>query len=201
MSLYDALDVPTDAPAAEIKRAYRRKAQKAHPDRDTSPGAKDRFQALAKAYDVLSDPDKRARYDQTGDTQEGPDLESQALSYVAALVHAFLDQIADVEHVDLIAQLRQKCQADTQACQTQKAKFNGLVERRKRALKRLTGAAIQQMIEAEIRQLEDGIVKTDKQAEVFTRAGEIVAGHAYRCEAMLQAHPLFRGAMFSTVIG
>jgi curved DNA-binding protein CbpA len=68
--LYSILGVSRDAPRQEIVRAYHRAAHAAHPDRQPGdPGAGPRFRALTEAYDVLSDPARRARYD---NAQPGP---------------------------------------------------------------------------------------------------------------------------------
>lgn len=64
---YQVLGVPRDADAETIKKAYRKLALQYHPDRN--PGdktAEEKFKELAEAYEVLSDPDKRAAYDQYG---------------------------------------------------------------------------------------------------------------------------------------
>jgi molecular chaperone DnaJ len=64
---YEVLGVPKGAGADEIKKAYRQAALKFHPDKN--PGnkeAEEKFKEAAEAYDVLSNPDKRARYDQFG---------------------------------------------------------------------------------------------------------------------------------------
>lgn len=64
---YEVLDVQKTATADELKKAYRKKAIQYHPDKN--PGnseAEEKFKEAAEAYDVLSDPDKRARYDQFG---------------------------------------------------------------------------------------------------------------------------------------
>ncbi len=62
--LYELLDVPRSAGEDDLKRAYRRKAREHHPD---AGGDEDTFKALTHAYQVLSDPQRRARYDRFGD--------------------------------------------------------------------------------------------------------------------------------------
>lgn len=64
---YELLEVSRTATADEIKRAFRRLAFECHPDKHPDdPEAEARFKELAKAYETLSDPDRRARYDRFG---------------------------------------------------------------------------------------------------------------------------------------
>lgn len=64
---YEVLGVDKSASAEEIKKAYRKAAIKYHPDRNPDDkDAEEKFKEAAEAYDVLSNPDKRARYDQFG---------------------------------------------------------------------------------------------------------------------------------------
>ena len=60
---YDTLRVRRDATAEELKSAFRRLADKWHPDKNHAPEAAERFQAVKAAYDLLCDPQKRAAYD------------------------------------------------------------------------------------------------------------------------------------------
>lgn len=64
--LYEILGVDKNADEAEIKKAYRRKARELHPDVSEDPNAEEKFKELNEAYDVLSDPNKRAQYDRFG---------------------------------------------------------------------------------------------------------------------------------------
>lgn len=63
VDLYAALNVPVDATADEIKHAYRQLARQVHPDMQTQQGTALLFRQVQEAYDVLSEPGKRAAYD------------------------------------------------------------------------------------------------------------------------------------------
>jgi curved DNA-binding protein len=66
LDYYDILGVPRNAGPEEIKKAFRRLAMKHHPDRNKDPGAEERFKEINEAYQVLSDTEKRHKYDQVG---------------------------------------------------------------------------------------------------------------------------------------
>ena len=69
--LYRILEVESTASASEIKSAYRALARRYHPDANPdNPEAGERFKEVASAYEILSDPNRRARYDQFGDRSE-----------------------------------------------------------------------------------------------------------------------------------
>src|SRR5918994_7776883 len=62
---YQVLGLAQDASAADIKKAYRKLARENHPDSNPGNDAKhDTFKAVAEAYDVVGDPDKRKKYDE-----------------------------------------------------------------------------------------------------------------------------------------
>lgn len=63
---YDVLGVPRNASPEEIKKAFRQLAMKYHPDRNKQKDAEARFKAINEAYEVLSDPERRAMYDRFG---------------------------------------------------------------------------------------------------------------------------------------
>jgi molecular chaperone DnaJ len=65
--LYDLLGVARDADADTIKKAYRRQARQYHPDVNPDAASQEKFKEVSRAYEVLSDPQKRAAYDRGGD--------------------------------------------------------------------------------------------------------------------------------------
>lgn len=69
LSHYEVLEIPQTATSEDIKKAYRRLALQYHPDKNPNnrSEAEEKFKKIAKAYEVLSDPSARARYDRFGD--------------------------------------------------------------------------------------------------------------------------------------
>ncbi|MBI2856584.1 MAG: DnaJ domain-containing protein, partial [Chloroflexi bacterium] len=63
---YQVLGVPRSASQEEIRAKFRRLALEYHPDRNREPGAQEKFKEINEAYQVLSDPQKRAEYDRFG---------------------------------------------------------------------------------------------------------------------------------------
>lgn len=79
-SLYDTLGVPASATHEELKQAYRRLAKEHHPDKG---GDHAKFVEIQKAYETLSDPEKRAHYDRYGSRPEGPTMCDRAHQIMA----------------------------------------------------------------------------------------------------------------------
>jgi curved DNA-binding protein CbpA len=90
MNPYDELGVPPDADIDAINAAYRGKARRAHPDAGGSPEA---FERLSRAVGILRDPERRARFDQTGETEQ-PQHNPKGAA-IDALVQAFQQAIRD----------------------------------------------------------------------------------------------------------
>ncbi|KAF7521465.1 hypothetical protein G7054_g12447 [Neopestalotiopsis clavispora] len=95
---YELLGIDREATADQIKSAYRKQALRTHPDKisgseSEKEAAKEKFQQVALAYAVLSDPARRKRYDATGDTSET--LSSSDFSWAEFYAEQFRESITE----------------------------------------------------------------------------------------------------------
>lgn len=182
MSHYDSLGVPRDAPPEEVKRAYRKKAVHAHPDRG---GNEQEFHAIQRAYDVLGDPSRREQYDRTGEDGQ-TDARSVALGTLATVMSNIMDQ-ADVDHTDILAVARDHVNGEIAKMH---AKISDLKKKRKareRALKRLSrkkvGENVMALIfEGNMRDFTRAIEGLEQHVAIAKDMLEILAEYNYRVD-------------------
>ena len=96
---YESLGVPKNASDEEIKKAYRKMAMKHHPDRnqgDESKKAEEKFKEVKEAYEMLSDPQKKAAYDQYGHAGVDPNRGGAGAEGFGGFAEAFGDIFGDV---------------------------------------------------------------------------------------------------------
>ncbi|KAK4634774.1 hypothetical protein CLAFUW4_02014 [Fulvia fulva] len=97
---YDALGVKPDATEIEVKKAYRKQAIKLHPDKNPDdPSAHEKFQVVGQAYQTLSDPELRKKYDQLGPEGAKPDSGFEDPAEFFSMIfggEAFADWIGEI---------------------------------------------------------------------------------------------------------
>ncbi len=131
-TLYEILGVPQDADEETIKQAWRRLAQKLHPDRDG--GDAEAFKKAKSAYEILSDPKRRYEYDQTGETEDRSRWNT-ANAAIRQMLLSMVDQ-ADLDHDDMIVFMGRVTTKKIKEANERIAELRELKIRRTRAKKR-----------------------------------------------------------------
>jgi curved DNA-binding protein CbpA len=134
-TLYDVLGVAANATQEAIKRAYKKKAQKLHPDKHN--GDDSGFKAIAKAYEILSNEDLRKRYDETGDTTTVDNKRSDMLQELAGLLFNIIEAMPDVESKDVVSLMRKNIEMSIERQHSEIKKNEERIEKKKKVLKRL----------------------------------------------------------------
>jgi len=126
MELYNELGVAKDATAEEIDAAYRSRAKRLHPD---AGGDEAEFVSLGNAYAVLKSPERRKRYDTTGDTNV-PQNNAAASILCTAFAQVLSKNIHKYESTDMVAALRNHLLNEKRVLKkkkTEQAKTNAVV--------------------------------------------------------------------------
>lgn len=132
---YDILDVDKNASKDDIKKAFKKKAKKCHPD---SGGDAESFKALVVAYDILSDARKRKMYDEGKDINDTTiDMSYKRQAYDMVL-QDFINVLMDdkLKHKNIVKHLRNKYSG---AHNNAKAYLRGIKDKKKDVAKRLEG--------------------------------------------------------------
>lgn len=189
--LYRVLGVPRGADDETVRRQYRRKARKHHPD---TGGNDEDFNRVHRAFVVLSDPGKRSRYDKSGDIDEenvGMTPEQEAMAAIRQNLHAVLGEIVQkggeiLEH-NLVHLIRSRFKS-------QAAEIPKNIHRLKRARTSLTEAATRfvgtpgevnllvTMVNAEMAIIDSDLAKLEKDRATVTRAIEIVEHYDFKAD-------------------
>jgi len=108
VDLYKTLGVNRNASSKGIQNAFRRLVKKHHPDRGGDP---EKFREVQEAYDVLSDPERRSRYDATGDTSKKVDNREALLALAVSRAYALLlDKVLstkrDLTTIDVVGEMK-----------------------------------------------------------------------------------------------
>ena len=189
MTLYEILGVPRDATAAQVKKAYRKAARKHHPDANPGdPEAEARFKELSCAYEVLSDPVRRARYDQTGDTKAPPSPDAELASVLVPVLDWAIGETAgwggDPSQTDLVAKMRGRIQDGIRDGERQ----IGQLEKTLKTFKKVQGRfavpegqvnLFEEQIADRVRHVEGQIAVGKAELDKLTRAKNYLAGVTY----------------------
>ena len=174
MNYYETLGVPRDAKPEEIKRAYRKKARMAHPDKGGDTQA---MVALNRAYETLGNERKRAYYDLHGEDEKLGTVEQAAMHCLWQMLMSFAQQAP--ESFDFVNQLREQVSTNRATVSQSERKFRAEIKklekqrkciRRKGGKENLLDRAFEQRIAqltAQVAEIPNALAVADKCLEVL----------------------------------
>lgn len=194
-SLYDILGVAEGATIEAIKHAYKKLAQKLHPDKNDGE-TNEEFKRLQKAYMILSDPEKRQRYDTMGDDSGKPERspQSKANEYIVSLVFSIIGNFGEssVDHMDVMTAVKKKIRQDTLGATSAIKKINRKIKVFEKAKKRFKGdkaGIILMAINATLDELNMGVAGIEEKIALYELALEIIEDIDYEFEPSASINP------------
>lgn len=189
--LYSLLDVSRDATTADIRTAYRRIAKDLHPDMPTGDAAA--FARVKLAHDILTDPERRQRYDTTGDARETqPDNRA---SMIFAMISTALDEAINAcaqgghapQMVDLVevmgqifAQRTQIIAQNIAATQTRVVAYEKLIGRFTQKKTADAANPLEQILAGKLAESRERLEGMTKEQELSEEARRVVGEYRFR---------------------
>jgi DnaJ-class molecular chaperone len=124
-TLYDDLGLLPDCTPAEIKHQYRLLAHQHHPDRG---GDEEKFKRIKFAYEILSDPVKRAHYDSTGENYDQVNVDNEVIIRLSNMISQFTQQI-NPDFDDLIVTMKVDIQQAQHQTHNAIIQCNGMIQK------------------------------------------------------------------------
>jgi curved DNA-binding protein CbpA len=188
MNLYDDLGIGRNADQAAIKSAHRRAAKLHHPDRG---GEQEVFARIQRAFDVLSDPDKRRRYDETGAVADLPASFDQQAVFSAAREALFPIILgpADLSRIDVIGEAIEVLRKRLIHLEAQAGLIDFNLERLRLARERLSRPVpdgedvVALMLDQQHRDLNGSRPAIETGVRVTNAAITLLRSYAYRVDA------------------
>jgi curved DNA-binding protein CbpA len=186
--LYETLGVARGADRAAVRRAFRDRARRVHPD---VGGSVEAFGALVRARDVLSDPGRRERYDRTGEADDGPiadNLEANALDWAMKKVDEAIVLCAnrglDPAAQDVLAIARISAKSNLEQNEIQQRQMREGAEKYRKLARRFRKKGrgenrMRMLLEGKALDLERGAERNEDLARPLRRALEILADYEF----------------------
>jgi curved DNA-binding protein CbpA len=193
MNLYQILGLSVTASAEEIKLAYRVNAKIYHPD---IGGDAAHFQKISIAYTILSDPEKRRRYDMGEDTHSIlKSVETDERMIIEVLVHLFIQLVhqIDVDRMDLVKMMKDHLTRQRKDFEKQIAQEKQKIKRFQKAMKRIKTKNKENIFikscESQIEGAKKGIVRLEGSKRIVIGAFDFLQDCTYETlqDLLLQA--------------
>jgi len=190
-SLYDILGVDEDAANDAIKRAYRRKAKETHPDRNE--GKQEDFIEAHRAYAILSSPERRKKYDETGDESERNANSELAtcISLIQNMMQSLIDQAGEnIIYIDIIGEMKSALRKKSNDHITQikhLKKRSGLYQKVLLKVKnKKKDGVIEHILHDNIKTIKHAIQSNQEQIDIDDRALQLLENYGFDFEKKAQ---------------
>lgn len=194
---YAELSIPRAASPAEVKRAYRKRAKDAHPD---AGGTAEDFNRLSRAFLVLSDPVRRAKYDHTGEVDERePDnalsiAVSIIVGYFSAAVSDCISKGRDPCGMDLVATGRAYFEQQIKLFTQQKQPIEKAAKAMEKVEKRLRGKGkanpiVRHALLAQVRSTAEPLRALDQKIQQFRDALVLLENYEFDVDSAVAPRP------------
>lgn len=196
MNPYEALGVSRDATPEEIEAAFRRSAKQHHPD---TGGDAEKFVEAGKAISLLRDPDRRKRYDQSGD-EENFDISFLPLQEIAKVFQTMImNDGVDFVQTDIVLGVKQVLQAQILSVSDTITNLTRMEAKVETAIKRIkpTGKKknrIKPMLTWQLGQIKLSLEAKERHRQVLLDAMAILQDHTYET-----TQPFFFPGSFANV--
>lgn len=180
VDLYDVLGVDNNATSEQIKKAYKKLANKFHPDKER--GDEETFKRINQAYETLIDPVKRQSYDITG-IYEGTDalhVKSARESIELAVFNIINQNEAHIEYVDIVQTIKQNIHNDKMASNQNEEKISKAITRLNKNKERATGNLVISAFNKQIKAQEDALTQNSNNLKVLDIAEKLINSCKYR---------------------
>lgn len=184
MNFYDELGLKPDASDDDVKSAYRSRSKAVHPDK---PGGSHEAQSkVNRAYEILSNPESRERFDRG----ESPDERSIADEARAALINIFMSVVQDptvsLDHTDIFKATKVRIEASQNDMRQTKANLKRDMARLASAKTRITGkdTFFGDVLDGRIKNNQIGIDNLDRNITIGNMMIAILADYKYRTDQL-----------------
>lgn len=186
---YLVLGLTPDATPAQVKAAYRKLSKLCHPDKPG--GSINKWRELQLAYEVLSDAQRRAKYDATGDDTQTPDPDAQERAQVAAIVRQIISGVLSSSRDDPgRVDFRQRIMVDLDLTRSQMIRDRQQLELKVQRVERFEGRfktdgeddLIGDVVKQGIRELHAQIENVDKAIKLHEKVTQVFVQYRYEMD-------------------
>lgn len=188
MNLYKTLNINKNATPEQIKKSYRSLAESLHPDKGGDP---EQFKTLSHAYSILSDPEKRKKYDATGGEDSVSTVESKANGLIVDLFKKTVIRYGvKVFEIDMISEVTEAVNYNIGKMEKDKETLNDNKRMLKKIMSKIRHKDKQNILSLSIQHdidVEDAkIVAINGQLEIGKIAKKILKGYKFDCEEEIE---------------